>query len=102
MDNTYTLFGFDAETNMVPFTAERLTVGEAKEFARENELGSFFITPSTREQFPRYKIIHYLPNGDGTHRTAVHCEWLARTFSFTQKFPVKDSALYMEIYGEGQ
>jgi hypothetical protein len=100
MDNSYTLFGFDAETNMVPFTAERLTVDEAKEFARENGLGSFFITPSTREQFPDYRIIHYLPNGDGTHRPVVHCEWLARTFSFTQKFPAKGSALYEEVYGK--
>jgi len=76
-----------------------LTVDEAHEFAQEKRVGSFFITPSTREQFPDYRIRHYLPDRNGTHRYVAHCEWLARTFTYTQKFPVKGSALYEEVYG---
>lgn len=100
MDNTYTLFGFDAETAMLPFTVERVTVGQATNFARENALGSYFITPSTREQFPDYKIIHYPLDGDGRHRRVAQYEWIDRTFTFTQKFPPKGSAIYEEFYGQ--
>ena len=102
MDNTYTLFGFDAETNTVPITEERLDIDGAKKFARDNWVGSFFITPSTREQFPDYGIRFYLPNTDNTHPHVQHCEWTARTFTYTQKFPTKGSPLYEEVYGKDE